>query len=162
VSLGLQALDTALTVGDQPTATDLLTRISAEAGTAVGEVRRILDDLRPAALDDASLTAAMRRHVDAVAAGVPVELDVAAAMKPLPANVETAAYRIAQEALTNVIRHADAGHARLALATENGTHADRSHRRRARLQPRPDARRWPGVDAAPRRNARRHVRGDDR
>ena len=121
VSLGLQALDTALTVGDQPTATDLLTRISAEAGTAVGEVRRILDDLRPAALDDASLTAAMRRHVDAVAAGVPVELDVAAAMTPLPSNVETAAYRIAQEALTNVIRHADAGHARLAMATENDT-----------------------------------------
>jgi signal transduction histidine kinase len=117
VSLGLQALDTALTVGDERTAADLLGRVRAEAGTAVVEVRRILEDLRPVALDDSGLAAAMRRHADAVAAGVPVELDVAEGLPPLPPSVETAAYRIAQEALTNVARHASASRARLALAT---------------------------------------------
>ena len=55
VGLGLQALDTALAVGDESTAAELLARVRAEAGTAVTEVRRILDDLRPAALDDAGL-----------------------------------------------------------------------------------------------------------
>jgi signal transduction histidine kinase len=119
VSLGLQAMDTALAVGDEPVARDLLGRVRTETDTAVLEVRRILDDLRPAALDAASLGAAMQRHADAVAAGVPVELDVAAGLPPLPRNVETAAYRIAQEALTNVIRHASATRARLALATSD-------------------------------------------
>jgi signal transduction histidine kinase len=117
VSLGLQALETALAVDDERTAADLLGRVRAEAGTAVVEVRRILEDLPPVALDDSGLAAAMRRHADAVAAGVPVELDVAAGLPPLPPSVETAAYRIAQEALTNVARHASASRARLALAT---------------------------------------------
>jgi signal transduction histidine kinase len=121
VSLGLQALDTALTVGDAPVASELLCRVRAEAGTAVVEVRRILDDLRPAALDDAGLAAAMRRHADAAGAGVPVDLDLAAALPSLPPDVEAAAYRIAQEALTNVARHADASHARLGLSSEDGT-----------------------------------------
>jgi len=118
ISLGLQALSTARTVGDEPTASDLLGRVRAEAGTAVGEVRRILDGLRPSALD-AGLAAAIRRHADTLAPGVPVDLDLATTL-PLPPQVETAAYRIAQEALTNVLRHARASRARVALATADG------------------------------------------
>ena len=120
MSLGLQALDTALRVGDEPTACELLRRVRAEAGTAVGEVRRILEDLRPAALDEVGLVDAMRRHADAVSSGVPVDVDLQVGMPPLPPIVETAAYRIAQEALTNVVRHAHASHARLALTTADG------------------------------------------
>jgi len=120
VRFGLQALDKALSIRDETTALELLSRIRAEAGTAVEEVRRIIDDLRPAALDEAGLAGAVRRHANRVAAGVPVDLEVAPALPPLPPHVETAAYRIAQEALTNVARHAGASRARLALAADNG------------------------------------------
>jgi signal transduction histidine kinase len=42
-------------------------------------------------------------------------------LPPLPADVEAAAYRIIQEALTNVVRHADAHHADITLTTSDGT-----------------------------------------
>jgi len=115
VGLGLQALESALEARDDATASELLTRVRVEARIAVDEVRRILDDLRPAALDEASLIAAMRRHADTITGGIPIELDAGGQLPPLPPDVEAAAYRIAQEALNNVVRHAGASSARLSL-----------------------------------------------
>lgn len=119
VGLGLQALDDATAAGDDATAAELLRRIREEVAASVGEVRRIIDGLRPAVLDGVGLAGAVRRHADAVAAGVQVDLDVAD-LPLLPPGVETAAYRIAQEALTNVVRHARARRARVALAAAGG------------------------------------------
>lgn len=119
VGLGLQALDDATAAGDGATAAELLCRIREEVAAAVGEVRQIIDGLRPAVLDGVGLAAAVRRHADAVAAGVQVDLDVAD-LPPLPPGVETAAYRIAQEALTNVVRHAGARRVRVTLVATGG------------------------------------------
>jgi len=121
VGLGLQALQDAQAVGDPAAAEQLLRRIRQEVATAVGEVRRILEDLRPAVLDRARLPDAVRQHAAALATG---QLDVsvdAAQLPPLPTDVEAAAYRIIQEALTNVVRHADAHHAHITLTASDST-----------------------------------------
>jgi signal transduction histidine kinase len=115
VSLGLQALQDARAANDQGATDQLLARIRDEVTTAVREVRRILDDLRPAVLDSTRLPDAIRRHAAALSTG-PVEVSVDAADLPtLPPAIETAAYRITQEALTNVVRHAGAHHAHITL-----------------------------------------------
>jgi len=119
VRLGLRALHDALAADDRATVTDLLDRIRAEVDTTVGEVRRIIDGFRPAVLDDTGLAGALRRHAVSVSAAVHIDLQVAD-LPPLPPEVETAAYRIAQEALTNVVRHAVAERAWITLTVADG------------------------------------------
>lgn len=77
------------------------------------DVRRIVEGLRPAALDDLGLAEAI--HQLAVRIGPAVEV-VADALPRLPAAVEVAAYRIVQEALANATRHAAAGRVTVDLA----------------------------------------------
>ena len=76
----------------------------------VAEVRRIVEGLRPPAIDDLGLFGALselgRQLTDG--RGVVLELDLPRCRPVLPAAVEVAAYRIAQEALTNVVRHSQA------------------------------------------------------
>jgi signal transduction histidine kinase len=76
----------------------------------VGEVRRIVDDLRPAALDQLGLVAALREQLAPVPAGAGdgprVEIRPRELPAELPAAVEVAAYRVVSEAVTNALRHA--------------------------------------------------------
>ncbi len=76
----------------------------------MGDVGRLVYGLRPPALDDRGLAEAIRDHgTQSAASGLRVEVgELPAALSSLPAAVEVAAYRIALEALTNVIRHAQA------------------------------------------------------
>ncbi|MEQ3554558.1 sensor histidine kinase [Pseudonocardia nematodicida] len=90
--------------GDEPVLRDLETRLRG----AVAEIRRVVDDLRPAGLDAAGLVGALRDRAGTFSAG---DLDcevVADVPDALPPAVEVAAYRIATEALTNAARHAGA------------------------------------------------------
>jgi signal transduction histidine kinase len=103
----------------EPATAALLSRLKDEVDAAVGEVRRILDGLRPAPLDDVGFVAAIQRHADALGPALPVRI-TAEDLPPLPPDVETTAYRIAQEALTNVARHARADAAAVELRTNAG------------------------------------------
>jgi signal transduction histidine kinase len=75
------------------------------------DVRRLAVELRPKALDDFGLVPALERLVETFAeqTGIRVHLEAALGDARLSAEVETAVYRIVQEALTNVIKHAQAG-----------------------------------------------------
>lgn len=79
-------------------------------GHALEQIKLLVYDLRPSVLDDLGLVPALRwyikTHVDESV--LRVELDVEGARRRLPGEVETALYRVAQEALGNVVRHAEA------------------------------------------------------
>ncbi len=89
---------------------------------AIVEMRRVLKGLRPAALADDSLEAAVRRSVDEAAseAGWAATFTSGLGDEPLPPAVEAAAYRILQEALTNAGKHARTERVEVALRREGG------------------------------------------
>ncbi|MFG1912388.1 histidine kinase [Kribbella sp. NPDC048928] len=104
-------------------AVELLARLRSDTRTAIADVRQLVEDLRPPALDELGLVGALRQRVDQLsfrADGATIRVEVAADGLPaLPAALEVAAYRIATEALTNVVRHSSATSAVLTLRCEN-------------------------------------------
>jgi signal transduction histidine kinase len=91
---------------------------------AIGDIRRLVYDLRPPALDELGLLGAIREQAAKQSApagrdsALGLHVDVVAP-DHLPAAVEVAAYRIVQEALANVVRHAQAQRCWICLSCEN-------------------------------------------
>jgi len=81
------------------------------------DLRQLTARLRPAVLDELGLPAALITYADECSARYPftVDVEVTGQRKRLPSEIETALYRIAQEALTNVAKHAKANHAWIRL-----------------------------------------------
>jgi signal transduction histidine kinase len=87
----------------------LLARLTEEVEASVEEVRRIVHDLRPAVLDQLGLVAAVRAYAERCSTKqLTVAVEVIDELPTLSAATEVAAYRIAIEAITNVVRHAHA------------------------------------------------------
>jgi signal transduction histidine kinase len=87
----------------------LLQELTIHTQAAIADIRRVVYALRPPALDDLGLVLALREQVTRYTyTGLQITIDAPEQMPPLPAAVEVAAYRIVQEALTNVVRHAQA------------------------------------------------------
>ncbi|HEX6699769.1 MAG TPA: GAF domain-containing sensor histidine kinase [Gaiellaceae bacterium] len=89
------------------------------------DVRRLAVELRPKALDDFGLVAALERLTQTFSeqSGIAVEFEAALGHERLPAEVETALYRIVQESLTNVVKHAQARHVSILLTRRAGAAA---------------------------------------
>jgi signal transduction histidine kinase len=87
------------------------------------DVRRLAVELRPAALDDFGLEPALERLTSAFAeqTGIKVDLETRLKDERLPEEIETVLYRIVQEALTNVVKHADAGRVSIVLTRKAGS-----------------------------------------
>ncbi len=93
--------------------------VAEQAQTSSREIRRLIHDLRPVALDELGLVPALRQHLARCEQehGLIVEF-VANEGQRLPAAVETALFRIVQEAVNNVLRHAQAQHATVTLVRQ--------------------------------------------
>ena len=86
------------------------------------DVRRLAVELRPKALDDFGLVPALKRLAETFTEQAEVQVQVQAALGDarLPSEIETALYRIVQEALTNVIKHANARVVSVVLTRQGG------------------------------------------
>jgi signal transduction histidine kinase len=122
-SLGAVVLriDTArnLVSSDPAEADRLLRWARTDVAAALADVRRLVHDLRPPALDDLGLVGAVRQQAERLLAprGT-AEVTAGPGTDDLPAAVEVAAYRIASEALANVAKHASARSCRVDLARQ--------------------------------------------
>lgn len=93
----------------------LLTEAREEVKATIAEVRRLVDDLRPPAIDEVGLVDAIQQRAATLTGDLVIEVTGPDPMPALPAAVEVAAFRIAAEAMTNVARHAHATRCRVAL-----------------------------------------------
>ncbi|RPJ02983.1 MAG: sensor histidine kinase, partial [Chloroflexi bacterium] len=99
-----------------------LSQLGAMATTALGELRMLINDLRPPQLDDMGLVAALRWQIDSInqRSEFFAEIDVIGDPFILPPEVETTLFRIVQEALTNISKHAKATQVRVTLNYTKG------------------------------------------
>jgi signal transduction histidine kinase len=108
-------------------ARELSDHLDSAIRDAVGNIRRLVYDLRPPALDDLGLLAAIRERALEYSSGsggngLHVEVEAPDVLPPLPAAVEVAAYRIVQEGLLNVIKHAQAQNCSIRLSLDEALH----------------------------------------
>jgi two-component system sensor histidine kinase UhpB len=106
--------------GDPTAAPRELARVGEAVHESLDEVRRIARELRPEALDDLGLVNALITLCSRVDAqeGLRVERDLQGGIPTLSPDVELVIYRVAQESLTNVLRHAEASTATVSLEAD--------------------------------------------
>jgi signal transduction histidine kinase len=116
IGLGLRGAATSLRQDVDKTG-QTLRKLEHLVGQALTELQRMIADLRPSHLDDLGLPAALRWYGTEIQTRAPLDVvvEVQGETKPIPSEVATALFRVAQEALTNVVRHAQAHRARVRL-----------------------------------------------
>jgi signal transduction histidine kinase len=125
-ALGLAAATVGELIPADPKKAALLNaELQAEIRSTVGEVRRLVYDLRPPTLDELGLADAVRQRAARYNAseengGLRITVEASELPPELPAAVEVAAYRIVQEALMNVVRHTRAGACAVRLVCPKG------------------------------------------
>jgi signal transduction histidine kinase len=108
--------------GDAASVSTNLADIAETTQEALGEMRQLLFELRPQILDEHGLAAALRSRLQAVEArvGLTAEFECRNDIRLAPER-EQELYRLAQEALSNVLKHARAGHVCVSLIVVDGS-----------------------------------------
>ena len=121
---GLAALRVGLSAAArEPDLETLREHVRAAVEQIAGEIqnlRAIISDLRPAALDQLGLAPALEALAGRVGAAEGLDVTLDLDLHPLDPEIETTVYRLVQEALTNVKKHAAASAVRIAVRTEHG------------------------------------------
>jgi signal transduction histidine kinase len=119
----------------------LLSSAEVQLQQCAQEVRRIVDDLRPPDLDELNLVEALQRRLAALDLSnstTTISLYIRDEVQGIPADIEAAAYRVIMEAVTNVLRHADASACSVTLSVDDRLLidvADNGRRVSPQLQP---------------------------
>ena len=109
IGLGLRGVASTLQ-NDVEKAGQNLRQLENLANHSLTELQRLISDLRPSHLDDLGLASALRWYVGEVETRVPlnVHVDIQGEAAILPTEVNTGLFRVAQEALTNIVKHSNA------------------------------------------------------
>ena len=120
ILLGLKAVEDAASRED---AREAATSLRSLVVGTLHDVRRLAVELRPKALDDFGLVPALERLADSFSeqTGIEVDFEAGVEQERLPSEIETALYRIVQEALTNVVKHSGARHVSVVLSRKEGS-----------------------------------------
>jgi two-component system NarL family sensor kinase len=121
LTLQLETADALVEAGAEAERTrQVLQQALALTRASLDEARRSVLDLRAAPLEGRTLAEALTTlaETEGAGAGLIVTVEVVSGSRPLPARVEAGLYRIAQEAITNVVRHAAARHLTARLTTQ--------------------------------------------
>lgn len=118
ILLGLKPLEQSAASDDERAAVASLRQLVV---STLQDVRRLAVELRPSALDDFGLGTAVERLAATFGehTGLHVDLETQLGAERLPSEVETALYRIVQEALANIVKHADATRVSILLTHKN-------------------------------------------
>jgi signal transduction histidine kinase len=120
IGMGLRGLSSAIGQHDPDRAVSTLKNLEGVSASALTELQRLIADLRPSHLDDLGLAAGVRWHAGQVAerSGLHIGVDVQGDEGSVSPAIKTSLFRIVQEALNNVVKHAGAEHVNIMLSFE--------------------------------------------
>ncbi len=118
-SLSLEAVLLMLRAGELSEGIEILTKVRKELAEEADNLRRLMSGLRPPLLEERGLVPALREMLEKFGRDNGMETEFSAQnVTDVPADLETLAYRVVQEALTNCVRHAKATHVRVTVSGE--------------------------------------------
>lgn len=118
ISLGLSECVTLLANAESGKAEQSLQKIRSKVRDAFAELRRVVMDLRPSMLDDLGILATLSwffREFENAGTGIRIEKHLPVQERSIPVRLKVPIYRILQEAISNIVKHAQADHIRVSL-----------------------------------------------
>jgi signal transduction histidine kinase len=120
IGLGLRGLATTIRHGDTDQAISTLRKLETMSANSLTELQRLIADLRPSHIDDLGLPAALRWYASEIAerTGLEVKVDTSGPEQTVDVSIKIVLFRIVQETLNNIIKHANARQVNIQLSFE--------------------------------------------